>query len=208
MMHYVGTSTREGLREMMQYYRRQHFAASNDLHEHPSGHSSWRDSTRVKFMNIQMRCSKMRSEPSEYMWKTRVMLTHLESNFGNYAQEGWERIRMDPDMRNVLHTKLVKAMLLNMYNPRLMKTVVKKFRERSQMKDRMKTAGEITDSVTRNIARLITNLERARRILGMAFRKVSAEDLVLIASLNRCKGSWHNQSPTLRKSQRRSVKQE
>ena len=45
---------REGLREMVQCYRRQHFAASNDLHEHPRGHSSWREYTRMKFMNIQM----------------------------------------------------------------------------------------------------------------------------------------------------------
>ena len=78
VMRYVGTSTREGLREMVQCYRRQHFAASNDLHEHPRGHSSWRESTRMKFMNIQMKYSKMRSEPNEHMWKTRVILIHLE----------------------------------------------------------------------------------------------------------------------------------
>ena len=46
-MHYAVTSTREGLHGMMQCYRRQHFAASNDLHEHPRGHSSWRESTRM-----------------------------------------------------------------------------------------------------------------------------------------------------------------
>ena len=59
--------SREGLREMVQCYRRQHFAASNDLHENPRGHSSWRESTRTKFMNIQMEYSNMRSEPSECM---------------------------------------------------------------------------------------------------------------------------------------------
>ena len=73
VMHYVKELTllREGLHEMMQCYRRQHFAASNDLHEHLRGHSSWRESTRMKFMNVQMEYSKMRSEPSEYMmlWK-------------------------------------------------------------------------------------------------------------------------------------------
>ena len=69
VMHYAVTSTREGLHGMMQCYRRQHFAASNDLHEHSRGHSSWRESTRMKFMNIQMEYSKMRSEPSGYMWK-------------------------------------------------------------------------------------------------------------------------------------------
>ena len=95
-------------------------------------------------MNIQMEYSKMRSEPSEYMWKTRVLLIHLENYFGKYAQEVWERNRMDPDMRTVLDTKLLKAMLLNMYSPRLMKTIL---REQSEKKDQMKTAGEITDSV-------------------------------------------------------------
>ena len=36
--------------------QRQHFAASHDLHEHPRGHSSWRESTRT---NTQMEYSKM-----------------------------------------------------------------------------------------------------------------------------------------------------
>ena len=68
---------REGLHEMMQCYRRQHYAASNDLHERPRGHSSWEESTRMKLMNIEMECSKMRSAWSEYMWKTRVVLIHF-----------------------------------------------------------------------------------------------------------------------------------
>ena len=34
VLHYAVTSTREGLHEMMQCHRRQHFAASNDLREH------------------------------------------------------------------------------------------------------------------------------------------------------------------------------
>ena len=92
VMHYAVTSTREGLHGMMQCYRRQHFAASNDLHEHPRGHSSWRESTRMEFVNIQMEYSKMRSEPSEYMWKTSVILIHLENYFGEYAQEVWARL--------------------------------------------------------------------------------------------------------------------
>ena len=54
VVHYAITSTREGLHGMMHCNRRQHFAASNDLHEHPRGHSSWTESTRIKFMNIQM----------------------------------------------------------------------------------------------------------------------------------------------------------
>ena len=148
VMRYVGTSTREGLREMVQCYRRQHFAASSDLHEHQRGHSSWRESTRMKFMNIQKEYSKMRSEQSEDMWKTRVILIHLESYFGTYAQEVWERNWMDPDMQTILlDTELLKAKLLNMYNPILMETVLKKLREQYTMDDQMKTAGEITGSV-------------------------------------------------------------
>ena len=37
---------------MVQCYRRHHFAARNNLHEHPRGHSSWRTSARMKFMKI------------------------------------------------------------------------------------------------------------------------------------------------------------
>ena len=78
-------------------------------HEHPGGHTSWRESTRMKFMNIQMGYSKMRSESSEYMWETtgafiniwRIKIA-LESYFGKHAKEAWEKIRMDPDMHPVL----------------------------------------------------------------------------------------------------------
>ena len=62
---------REGLHEMTQRHRRQHFAASNDLHEHPRRHSSWKESARMKFMNMPSECSKRRSESSKYMWKTK-----------------------------------------------------------------------------------------------------------------------------------------
>ena len=131
VMRYVGTSTREGLREMMQCYRRQHFAASNDLHQHPRRHSSWRESTRMKLVNIQMGYSKMRSEPSEYFWKTRVILIHLENYFGKYAQEVWERNWMNPDM----HTTL-----WNLYNSIPMETILKKLREQFEEDDQMKTS--------------------------------------------------------------------
>ena len=60
------TLPREGLHGMMQCYRRQHFVASNDLHE------------------------------------------PLESYFGKYAQEIWERNWMDFDM----HTLLLDRKLL------------------------------------------------------------------------------------------------
>ena len=89
----------EGLCESPITLQRQH---CNDLHEHPRGHSSWRESTRMKFMNIQMECWKMRSEPSlpHGFKKTRVNQDNTnswrikidwENYFGKYAQEVWER---------------------------------------------------------------------------------------------------------------------
>ena len=138
----------EGTHEMMQCHKRQHFAASNDLHEYPIGYSSWRESTRREFIKIQMESSQMRSESSEYMSKTKAILIPLESYFGKYAQEVWEKHRMDPDMHLMLFdTKLMKATLLNMYNPILMGTIMNALREQSKKDDQMKTAGEITSSV-------------------------------------------------------------
>ena len=50
------------------------------------------------------------------------------------AQEIWE-------------INLRETTLLNVYNPILMETILKKFREQSEKDDQMKTAGEITGSV-------------------------------------------------------------
>ena len=61
-------SLREGLHVMMQCCMRQHDVEWRQ--EHPGGQASWRESTRMKFMNIQMEYAKMRSESSEYMWET------------------------------------------------------------------------------------------------------------------------------------------
>ena len=58
-----------------------HFAASNDLHEHPRGHSSWRESTRMKFMNVQMGYSKMRRVILlDSLWRT--TLKNMHRKFG------------------------------------------------------------------------------------------------------------------------------
>ena len=132
---------REGLHEMMQCYRRQHFAASNDLHEHPRRHSSWKESARMKFMNMPSECSKRRSESSKYMWKTKGAFVNswrikiaLESYFEERAQKTWER-------------NLRKATLLNTWNPMLMATILKVRREQLKEDDQRKTAGEIASSV-------------------------------------------------------------
>ena len=70
-------------------------------HEHPRGYTSWRASTRMKFMNTQMEYSKMRWESSEYMWKTTgafisswSIKIDLESYFEKHAQEAQERNRV------------------------------------------------------------------------------------------------------------------
>ena len=56
---------------------------------------------------------------------------------------------MDPDMHTMLlDTKLLKAtLLLNMYNPILVETILKALREQSKEDDQMKSAGEIIGSV-------------------------------------------------------------
>ena len=55
---------------------------------------------------------------------------------------------MNLDVRTMLlDTKLLKATSLNMYNPILMETILKKLREQFKKDDQMKTAGEITHSV-------------------------------------------------------------
>ena len=114
-------------------------------HEHPGGHTSWRESTTMRFMNIQMGHSKMRSDSNEYMWDTTGAIINswrikiaLESYFEKHAQEVWRRNRMDPDM----HT-----MLSDTNNLQLMELYFQKLREQSKKDDQLKTAGEIIGSV-------------------------------------------------------------
>ena len=183
-------SPREGLREMVQCHRRQHFAASNDLHEHPRGHSSWKEPPRMKFRNIQMEYSKMRSEPSEHVWKTRVILIHLESYFGKYAQEVWERksngswyawcIVHETSESHVV--AYVQSNTDGDDSEEISWTIWKVRSDDNSWGDHRFSA--------RNFAWLGIDLERARRILGMTFRKIYTEDLVLIASLDLCKWDW------------------
>ena len=131
----------EGLHEMMQCDMRQHFAERYWLHEHPGRHSSWKESTRTKFINMSSECSKIRSESSEYMWKTTGVFINswririaLERYFEERAQETWER-------------NLRKTTLLNMCNPILMETFLKVLREQFKDDDQRKTAGEIAGFV-------------------------------------------------------------
>ena len=131
----------EGLHEMMHCDKRQLCAASNDLNEHPMRHTSWRASTRMKFMNIQMEYSKMRSESSEYLCKTTGAFTNswrikiaLESYFEEHAQKIGKR-------------NLRKTTLTNTCNPVLMETILEVFREQFIDDDRWKTAGEIAGLV-------------------------------------------------------------
>ena len=55
--------------------------------------SSWRESTRIKFMNIQMKYSKMRSEPIEYMWETTgALVQRLVAQTSPHVEELTEEI--------------------------------------------------------------------------------------------------------------------
>ena len=55
---------------------------------------------------------------------------------------------MDPDMHTwLLDTKLLKATLLNMYNPIVMETILKALRGQSKKDDQRKRAVEIIGSI-------------------------------------------------------------
>ena len=108
----------------------------NDLHGHPRGHSSWRESTMMKFMNIQNGTS----------WRTWWWWSDENS---------WRDYR---------------------------------FR-------------------TRNLAWVGSNLERTEKILGMTTMDIFLKNWCRPRARIGVKGSWHNQSPKLRSSQRRSMKQ-
>ena len=102
-------SLREGLRAVIQCYRREHSAHYYRLHEHPGGPASWREpmmrtlakeSTTyyVRGPMCKWNIQKMRAESSEYVRKTTGFFTNrwrikiaLESYFVEHAQEVWER---------------------------------------------------------------------------------------------------------------------
>ena len=63
-------------------------------HEHPGGHTSWRESTTMRFMNIQMGHSKMRSDSSEYMWDTTGAIINswrIKNSFGELLLKNMPR---------------------------------------------------------------------------------------------------------------------
>ena len=111
---------RQGFHVMMQCYMRQHLADRYWLHEHPGGHSSWREPTMRKFTKestayfvkgpvCRLNVQKMQSESSEYVRKTTGFFTDswrikiaLESYFEEHAQEVWERNWKNPEMHTTL----------------------------------------------------------------------------------------------------------
>ena len=125
----------------------QHFAERYWLHEHPRCYPSWKESTRMKFMNMPSVCSKMRSESSEYMWKTtgafmkswRIKIA-LESYCEEHAQEVWERNWMNLEMQTTL---------LNTYPPKLISTILKALRVQLKENDQLhaveETAGPVSE---------------------------------------------------------------
>ena len=119
----------------------------------------------------------------------------LESYFEERAQETWER-------------NLKKTTLLKTCNPILMEAILKKLREHFTDDDQRKAAAEIAGFVPETSLEWRNNLEKNEEDSGDVNDGYLPEDLVLIASPDSCKGSWHNQSPMLRSSQRRLMKQE
>ena len=144
---------REGLREMMQCDGRQHFAESSGLHEHPRRPSSWKDSTRMKFMKIQMRIFQRGDQNrGNRCGRQRVLFFNswriklaLESNFEEGAQKTWDR-------------NLRKTTLLNTCNPLLMETILKVLREQSEHSDQMNTAGELVILIPESLLEWESNL--------------------------------------------------
>ena len=155
----------------MQCYGQHHFAASNDLHEHLRRHSLLKDSVKMNY-------SKMRPESSECTSKAKAILIHLERNREECAQEVWERHRMSLDMH---------ITWWNVKNRKLMEMILLVFREQSEEDGQMNTVKKLVVFNTRNLGRMGTNFERARRILGMRTRQKFTEDTVLIASSDSCK---------------------
>ena len=90
---------------------------------------------------------------------------------------------------------LRKTALLNMNNLKLMETILKVLREHLKEDDQMNTARETAGSLPETSLECEQILKRTRRILGGVNDGYLPEDLVLIASLDSCKGTWHNQSP-------------
>ena len=97
-------------------------------------------------------------------------------------------------MKNVhrkLGRNLRKTTLLTMCNPILLETMLKVLREQYKDDGQRKTAGEIAGLVTENSLEWEPILkERVEIDDGYLL-----EDLVLTASPDSCKGSWHNQPP-------------
>ena len=105
----------------------------------------------------------------------------LVNYFEERAQKTWE-------------INLRKTTLMNTCNPILKETILKVRREQFKEDDQRKTAGEIAGSVPQTSLALETILKERR-----GFWEVNDgylhEDLVLTASPDSCKGSWHNRSP-------------
>ena len=118
---------------------------------------------------MKIECSKMRSESSEFTWRAKAILIHLESYLEERAQEVWERIRMNLDMH-------ITWWYVKTQKPMEMILMV-----------RRKQSEEACDLDTRNLARMGTNFERARRMQGMTTGHI---DMVLIATQIRANGDW------------------
>ena len=112
----------------------------------------------------------MRSESSEYVGKATGFFTNcwrikiaLESYFEKRAQEIWEKFEEDH--------------VLNVYNPRLMETILKALREQIKEGDQMNTAGEIAGSIPETSLECEQILLRARtRVKAHGITSLTVEE--------------------------------
>ena len=143
---------------------RQHFADRYWLHEHPGGHASWREPTMrkltkesttdfVKGFVCRWNIQKMRSESSEFVWKTTGFFTYcwrikiaLESCFEEHAQEVWERNWTNPEMQTTL---------LNTFLPKLIATILKALREQLKENDQLNAVEEIAAQYQKSLLSMI-----------------------------------------------------
>ena len=127
----------------------------------------------LRCWNIQ-RCDQNRVN-------ARGILFHLESYLEECAQKVWERNRMSLDMHTTWWNVKIR---------KLMEMILMVFREQSEEDDQMNTVWKPLIFNTRNLARMGTNLERARRILGMTTRQIFTEDTVDRRAQIRANGDW------------------
>ena len=133
----------------------------------------------VKGLVCRWNVQKMRSESSEYIWKTTGFFTNswrikiaMESYFEEHAQEVWERNWMNPETQTTL---------LNTYPPKLIATILKALRERLKENDQLNAVEEIAGPVPKIPLEYAQILKEGGKFWDDVNGGYLPEDLVLAA---------------------------